>query len=110
MTTTPIPVDELVEEYGLALRAAAKATAAEAAADDARKIVMAKEIIAAGDMAVTKAENIARASQPYINAVNALNDARREAEEARAEVEYLRVRWETFRTKTSAQKARMQHG
>jgi len=101
--------DELVEAYGVALRAAAKANAEAEAADDARKIVRAKEMLASGETATTKAEVIATASQPYINAVNALNAARGAAEDARAEVEYLKTRFEKWRTSMSFQKAMKSH-
>jgi hypothetical protein len=103
-------VDEVVERYGKALQAQATANAEEAAAEDARKIILAKEIVAQGDIPVSKAENIARASQPYVQATSALNDARASAEEARAEVEHLKTRWETWRTKMASQREKDRRG
>jgi hypothetical protein len=104
-----VTVDDLVEEYGKALHRLAKANAEESSAEETRKVVLAQQIVAAGDVAVSKAENIARASAPYAKALVTLDFARTEAEEARAEVEWLKVRWETWRTKTSYDKERIRH-
>ena len=103
-------VDDLVEIYHEALRRAAKAIAAEASADEQRRIVRAELMVKAGDIPVSKAENIAMASPEYKAAARDLFNASTEAEEAKAEVEYIKTRWDTWRTKTSAQKAKMQHG
>jgi|ERR1041384_7242990 hypothetical protein len=103
-------IDDLVDQYHEALKRAAKANAEEAAADDNRKIIRAELMVKCGDIAVTKAENVAMASADYKAAVADCREARKEAEEARAEVEWLKTRFEAWRTKTSAQKARLQHG
>lgn len=103
-------IDELVEKYHAALQRMAAANAAEASADDQRKIIRAKQMVKCGDIAATKAENVAMASPEYEASVRDCFNARKEAEEARGEVEYLKVRWDTWRTKTSAQKAKILHG
>lgn len=103
-------VDELVEAYGEALKRMAAANAAEASADDQRKIIRAEQIVKCGDIPTIRAENIALASPEYKAAVRDCFNATKEAGDARGEVEHLRVRWDTWRTKTSAQKAKMQHG
>lgn len=100
--------DDLVLAYRDALKAQAIDSAAEAAADDNRKVVLSEQIVACGDVAVTKAEHAARASKPYRQALDALNATRECAENARAEVEYLRVRFEKWRTSMSMQKVMRQ--
>jgi hypothetical protein len=109
-TPAPTGVDALVNDYHAALRRAAKAIAMEASCDEQRRIVRAELMVKAGDMPVSKAENVAMASPEYKSAAQALFKASTEAEEAKAEVEGLRVRWETWRSKTSANKSRPQHG
>src|SRR5712671_503848 len=95
--------DELVTAYHEALKSAASLTAAEHAAEDHRKIVLSALIVAAGDMPLSKAEHVGRSSEHYQDATNTLNTAREGAEGAKAEVEYLKTRWETWRTKMSMQ-------
>lgn len=106
--TTRMTADELVQTYRDALLAQAKANAAEAQADDARKVVLSEQVLAAGDVPLSKAEHIARASAPYKLALTDLNHARDVAETARAEVEATRVRFEKWRTAQSLAKVMRQ--
>lgn len=100
--------DELVLAYHGALKALALANARAASMEENRKIELARQIVKAGDIAVSKAENIARCSDGYVMSAQMASDANAKAEEAKAEVEYLRTRWETWRTKMSMQKVMRQ--
>lgn len=100
--------DELVEGYHAALKEQAEAVAALSALDDRSGVMLAEAFIAAGDVSVEKAKNVAKASAEYRAALDAMVPVRRRAEDAKAEVEYLRTRWETWRTKMSMQKVKMQ--
>ncbi len=101
-------IDDLVEEYKKALKIQAEYNANEASHEDNRKIVLSEEIVKASSgpdgMAVTKAEHVARASQAYKAETDMLAKARSLAEVARADVEYIRVRFEAWRTKMSMAK------
>ena len=100
-------VDDLVEQYHLALQEMARANADLSAFEDGAKIVFSKQVIAAGDVAISKAEHIARASDQYAAARIILDAGRKSAEAARAEVEYLKTRFEAWRSKSSMAKARL---
>lgn len=103
-------IDELVEKYGRALEATALATAALVRAEDDRKLVRAEKMNAAKDVSDKKAESLAITTPEYKAALKAYHAALENAEMAKAAVEHLRVRFEAWRSKTSAQKARLQHG
>lgn len=102
--------DELVDAYHAALKTQATASATESDQDDSRKIVLSQQILKAGDIALSKAEHVARASEEYLRASARLSAAREDAENARAEVEYLRVRFEKWRTRMSFKKAMANNG
>lgn len=99
-------IDELVEAYHVALQRAAKAIAAQASADEQRRIVRAELMVKAVDIPVSKAENIAMASPEYKAAVRDCFNASTEAEEAKAEVEYNKTRFEAWRTKSATARAK----
>lgn len=88
----------------------AAATASESAKQDQLKVVFSRQVLAAGDVAISKAEHIARASSEYTDWCEMLDTARTAAEKARAEVEWLKCRWETWRSKSSLAKARLANG
>lgn len=103
-------IDELLDAYHVALKEQAGASAAEMQAKETCKVVMAEQQLAAGDVAVTKGEIIARASPAYKEVLRDLFGATETAEKARGEVEYLRARFEAWRTKMSMQKVVRQMG
>lgn len=95
-------VDEMIEQYQAALKRQAVALADEREADENRKIVLAKQMLAAGDVTISKAEMIAKASEPYALSVGNYLASQREAEEAKGEVEAYRVKFEAWRTKSAS--------
>ncbi len=107
---TGMSIDELLDAYHAALQAQAAANAAEMQAKETCKVVMAGQQIAAGDVAVAKAEIIARASPSYKDTLRSLFSTTEAAETARGEVEYLRARFEAWRTRMSMQKVVRQMG
>lgn len=107
---TGMSVDELLDAYHAALKEQASGNAAETQAKEACRVVLAQQQIAAGDVAVAKGEVIARASPAYKDALRDLFSATEAAEKARAETEYLRTRFEAWRTKMSMQKVVRQMG
>lgn len=104
ITSGSMSIDELLDAYHAALKEQASANAAEMQARETCKVIMAEQQIAAGDVAVTKGEIIARASPAYKNALRDLFEATETAEKARGEVEYLRARFEAWRTKMAMQR------
>lgn len=94
----------LVDEYKDALQRVAELKANERAAEERVKIVFSTQVLAAGDVSAAKAEHVARASKEYEVAVAELKHARAAAGLAEAHAEYLRVRWETWRTRMSMRK------
>lgn len=102
--TEPVSIDALLDSYHGALKEQASANAAEMQAKETCKVVMAEQQIAAGDVAVAKGEVIARASPAYKDALRDLFAATETAEKARGEVEYLRARFEAWRTKMAMQR------
>lgn len=100
-------VDELLDQYHEALREQAAALAGLSGAEETLDVTMA-EILATADVAEWKAKAAAKASSVYKAALFDVVEARERAEKAKAEVEYLRCRFEAWRTKSSTARARMQ--
>ena len=100
-------IDDLIEAYGAALREQAASNAELAAAEDTAKIILA-ECLANEQAPEWKAEAAARSSSAYKAAIVNVHQARERAEKARAEVEYLRARFEAWRSKSSMAKAMRQ--
>lgn len=103
-------VDQLLEEYREAATDAGRLAAAADGLDEQRRIVFSEQVLAAGDMAVAKAEHAARASAPYKQVCRDIEAARREAAEARASADYLEKRFEAWRSKMASARAAQQHG
>ena len=103
-------VDELLELLRSALQLQAAGNAAEMQAKETCKVVKAEQQIAAGDVAVAKAEIVALASPAYKDALRTMFGTVETAENARAEAEYLKARFDAWRTKMATQRERMKQG
>lgn len=102
-------IDELVEKYGEALREQAAALSALAGAQDDAEIIV-SGLLAASDGAEWKAKATAKSHRDYRAACEAMAAARARSETAKAECEYLRTRFEAWRSKSSMAKARISAG
>jgi hypothetical protein len=99
---------EFLEEYRAAASAAGRLQAEAEHAEELRKIAFAKAVIAAGDVAVSKAEYVARSSGEFGSAVAALLSAALAANEAKVQLDYLGKRWEKWRTQMASARVKQQ--
>lgn len=104
--TDPRP---FIDDYYEAMKVAARLKAAVERAEEHRKIVFSEEVIAA-DAPISKAEHIARASSTYADAVEELRIASVEYGDAAAKVEYLKTRFEAWRTNMATHRTKLQKG
>lgn len=101
-------IDQLLEDYRRALVKLSEANAAYFEQDENRKIILARQTKEFADQPLTKAEVWARASEPYALAIGALVELQRAAENAKADVEFLRARFEAWRTRSATLRAMRQ--
>lgn len=90
-----------LDEYRQAALAAAETKAEEARLEEVRKITFSRLVKDQGDMAVAKAEHIARADAAYEDACDELAAARKAAAIAAARHDYLKTRFEHWRTRAA---------
>lgn len=100
-------LDQFHDDYGVALRRLAKAVAELERAEEARKSLFSELVVEASKdgTAIGKAEHIARASFDYRAASEAVAVARHEKEDAAGNVEWLKTRWETWRSRAANARA-----
>jgi hypothetical protein len=98
------------EDFFSALKAALhSAKTLEAEVEDLeheRKRVLAKEIVAQGNISVAKAEEVARAGEAYGTFLATLKAKRQDMAKASADAEYLKTRWETWRSQQATKRAK----
>jgi hypothetical protein len=97
--------EEFFAAYRAALEDAAVLSAAVVDMEHERKRILAQEIVAQGGP-VAKAENIARAGERYGAFLDQLKAARRDAAKAEAYAEYLRTRFESWRSSNATKRVR----
>jgi hypothetical protein len=98
--------EEFFTAYRDALQEAAVLSAAVIDLEHQRKRILAQEIVAQVGVPLSKAEEIARAGQRYGEFLDALKRQRLAAARAEAQAEYLRARWESWRTVNANRRAK----
>lgn len=103
-----LTIDEVVDSLHERLRDHAVYAAQAQRLEHARKALISKLILEQEGVPVTKAEHIARASQPYAEHLALLAKAQTDASTAFADVEWYRARLEVWRTKSASARAQQQ--
>jgi hypothetical protein len=75
--------------------------------EEQRKIAFSQAVFASGESSMAKAEHAARTSSAFMDAVNALDDARRAAATAKAKVTYMAARLDVWRTRSATARQKM---
>lgn len=103
------PVDEGMERLRLAMLDSAKKQSEASRLDERRKIIRAQLVkkFRADGKAVGESEQLAMATEQYETAVNEHYLADLEAGLAKAEADFLKIRWETWRTRAANKRAEM---
>lgn len=102
-------IDEAMERLRLAMLESAKSQSEAARLDERRKIVrslLVKKHRAEGK-AVGESEHLAMASSEYEAAVDAHYIADLEAGQKKAEADFLRIKWDTWRTRAANKRAEL---
>lgn len=101
-------VDAFLDEYRKALHLAGKTQADVERLDEQRRVAFSEAIVAnANAKSVAIAEHMARTSEPYGDAVAALDVARETAAAAKADVVYYQARFDAWRTKSATKRTEM---
>jgi len=102
-------VDEAMEKLRLAMLHSAKAQSEASRLDERRKIIRAQLVkkFRADGKAVGESEHLAMATDQYETAVNEHYLADLDAGLAKAEADFLKIRWETWRTRAANKRAEM---
>lgn len=100
-------IDENLEILRIAMRDSALAQSEAARLDERRKIVRAQlvKFFRAEGKAVGESEHLAMASDKYESAVQEHYLADLEAGTKRAEADFLRIKWDTWRTRAANRRA-----
>lgn len=100
-------VDEALERMRIAMLESAKATAEASRLDERRKIVRSQLVkkYRADGKAVSESEHLAMASDQYEAAVNEHYLADLDAVTKKATADYLRIQWDTWRTRAANRRA-----
>lgn len=103
------PVDEGMERLRLAMLDSAKKQSEASRLDERRKIIRAQLVkkFRADGKAVGESEQLAMATEQYETAVNEHYLADLEAGLAKADADFLKIRWETWRTRAANKRAEM---
>jgi len=103
------PVDEGMERLRLAMLDSARKQSEASRLDERRKIIRAQLVkkFRADGKAVGESEQLAMATEQYETAVNEHYLADLEAGLAKAEADFLKIRWETWRTRAANKRAEM---
>ncbi len=100
-------IDEAMERIRLAMEASARAQSEAARLDERRKIIRSQlvKFYRAEGKAIGESEHLAMASDKYEAAVQEHYLADLDAGLKRAEAEFLRIKWDTWRTKAANRRA-----
>lgn len=102
-------IDEAMERMRLAMQDSARKQSEASRLDERRKIIRAQLVkkFRADGKAVGESEQLAMATEQYETAVNEHYLADLEAGLAKAEADFLKIRWETWRTRAANKRAEM---
>lgn len=102
-------IDEAMERMRLAMLDSARKQSEASRLDERRKIIRAQLVkkFRADGKAVGESEQLAMATEQYESAVNEAYLADLEAGLAKAEADFLKIRWETWRTRAANKRAEM---
>lgn len=100
-------IDEALERLRLAMHASATAQAEASRLDERRKIVRSQlvKFYRAEGKAVGESEALAMASEKYESAVQEHYLADLDAGTKKAEADFLRIKWDTWRTRAANRRA-----
>lgn len=110
MGTAP---DNFLEEFRTALEQSARSHAVLAGLDDRRKRLLSQltlDYVEKQGLPITKADHKARADQVYGEFLDQADDARHKAEMDRSRVEWMRIRYEMWRTTAATKRAELSIG
>lgn len=101
--------DERMEVLRLAMLESARAQSEAARLDERRKIIRAQLVkkFRADGKAVGESEQLAMATETYENAVNEHYLADLDAGQKKATADFLRIKWDTWRTRAANKRAEM---
>lgn len=101
--------DERMEVLRLAMLESARCQSEASRLDERRKIIRAQLVkkFRADGKAVGESEQLAMATDTYENAVNEHYLADLEAGQRKAEADFLRIKWDTWRTRAANKRAEM---
>jgi ParB-like chromosome segregation protein Spo0J len=102
----PIALDEMPEEYRLALKDAMMAKARIEDLDEERRRTRSR-IIKGLSVPLGKAEHIAMASDAYGQACQALSEARKDYADKESYVRAIEIQWDSWRTASANQREQM---
>jgi hypothetical protein len=102
-------IDEGMERLRLAMLDSARAGAEASRLDERRKIIRAQLVkkFRAEGKAVGESEQLAMATEQYESAVNEHYLADLDAGLKKAEAEFMRIKWDTWRTRAANKRAEM---
>lgn len=92
---TPLP---LSEQYRVKAIAWVNLNAAANLLEDCKSAVLAQRMAELGDMPVSRAETQVKASPEWGDYISAMTEARKQAELARVEVEFLKMRFSEWQS------------
>lgn len=106
MTITEMPARDrpISEEFRLVAKAWVDAEAAAALLEDTKSAVLAEKMAALGDMAVNRAELTVKASAEWREHLEAICNARREANLRKVQMEYVRMKFAEWQASDANQR------
>lgn len=103
----PIPATEqpLSEQYRIVAKQYVDAKAAAELLEETKSAVLSRMMAAKGDMPVSKAEMLVKASDEWRGHIEVMVEARRKADLLRCQVEYLRMKHSEWMSETANARA-----
>lgn len=86
------------EQYRLVARKWVDADAAASLLEDTKSAVLAEKMLALGDMPVSKAETMVKASAEWRDLMDQINVARKRANLLKVQLEYLRMKFSEWQS------------
>jgi hypothetical protein len=103
----PLPESErpLSEQYRLIARKFVDADAAANLLEETKSAVLAQMMVAKGDMPVSRAEMLVKASEDWDKHIKKMVEARKEANLLKLQLEYIRLRHSEWMSENANQRA-----
>jgi len=95
------------EQFRIVAKKWCDADAAARLLEDSKSAVLAQRIAALGDMAYNKAENQVKASPEWFEYIQKMNDAKRQANLYKVQMEYLRMQFSEWQSHNANRRAEM---